>query len=144
MATLPKLGPSVLDAQLLYIKDNAERVLLVKDFLRADTYATMVATKILAELDVTTGHAIWGSISNITSGNGADANAPNRQMAINSVVLDTATAGYTGTEMALVFVDDTGTEILASTDETSDREVVISDVITTFAWYIQASQATLV
>jgi hypothetical protein len=144
MATLPKLGPSVLDAQLLYIKDNAERVLLVKDFLRADTYATMVATKILAELDVTNVHAIWGAISNITSGNGADANAPNRQMAINSVVLDAATAGYTGTEMALVFVDDTGTEILASTDETSDREVVTLDVITTFAWYIQASQATLV
>lgn len=136
---LTKHGQSVLDAQLNYIVTNTDRILLVPTYLRADSYATVVA-KIIAASAVTAGD-LFGTIVDETTQNGADANAPNRRLPVNSRVLDAAIASNTSpTDLCQILVDDGGSEILAVSNETTNRSISISDVVTSFSFYIQASQ----
>jgi hypothetical protein len=139
MATSPKIGASALDAQLDYIQTAATQLRLVHTFTRADTHATIVTNTVAMYTIVA--EDIFGAITDNTGAPG-DTDAPNRRLAVNAQELSAATQQYLGTELALLITD--GTEILTAADETSDRAVEVDDVITTWAFYIQASQATLV
>lgn len=135
-----KISVAALDAQLNYIVTNSERLLLVPSYVRSQTYATVSGAAIAESSSPS-----FGTIVNDTSGPTDDADAPSRRLPVNSIDLDAATGTNTeGTDLALVLVDDTGSEILAVTDETTDRAVAIDDVITTFAFFIQASQPSQV
>jgi hypothetical protein len=133
-----KIGQSALDAQLAYIRDNSTWIRLVKNYTRADTFAT-VDTNTIAKFAYT-GGTIFGTITDNTSAPG-DANAPNRRLPVNAQLLDNATGtNILDNPLSLVITD--ASEILANTDETTDRAVAVDDAITTFAWWIQASQPT--
>ena len=137
MAALTKLGQSVLDAGLEYIRDTSTDLRLVKNFTRAMTHANVV-TNTVAKFSYT-GGTIFGSITDETTQNGADVNAPNRRLAVNAQLLDDATGtNADANELSLVITD--AGEVLANTDETTDRAVAVDDSITTFVWFIQASQ----
>lgn len=133
-----KIGQSALDAQLEYIRDTSTDLRLVKNFTRADTFAT-VNTNTIAKFSYT-GGTIFGSISDNSDAPG-DANALNRRLAVNAQLLDDATGtNVAANDMCLVITD--AAEILAVTDETTNRAVDPLDAITTFAWWIQATQPT--
>lgn len=142
MAAPTKLGQSVLDAKLNHIINNSDRIVLVSTFARSHSYATVVGN-ILAESAISgSGDAIWSAIADETTLNGANANAPNRRLTVYARELDAATSGNGGgSDMAQVLLDDGNSEILAVSDETTDRAIAISDVVTTFEFFIQSSQA---
>jgi hypothetical protein len=127
-----------LDTQLDILQDDATILGLCKNFLRSDNYAT-TAGKVIASLAITSGHAFWGTRVDETSAPG-DANAPNRKQNCTSVELAPATGTANGTSDDLSLVLLSATEVLAATDETTDRAVATSDVITTFVTYFTASQ----
>jgi hypothetical protein len=139
MASPTFLAQQSLDAQLNYISSTTTKVALLKTYARTDNYATVEAN-ILAEADTT---GLFGSIINDETGTG-DAAAPSRRLPVNSVELDAAINGGNsgGSDMALALLS--ATAVLAVTDESSDRGVIDGDIITTFAWYVQASQPGLV
>jgi hypothetical protein len=132
-------GQSVLTAQLNAIQDVATELALVKTFLRADSYAQTQA-KIVARKTLTvTTDPIWGTRVP-DEGAPGDASAQNMRQNCIAVTLDPATdlENTEGTDLALVFMS--GSEVLAVSDETTSRAVAEFDVITTYAFYIQANQ----
>lgn len=140
MAVTPAtFGQSVLDAELDAIQDNGTKLGLCKNFLRSDNFATTDG-KIIASKAITSGHALWGTRTDDTSGGNDDVDAPSRRQFCTSVELDAATGAANGTTDELSLVILSGSEVLAVTDETTDRAVSVDDVITTFSFYIQASQ----
>ena len=140
MAKGTKIGQSALDAQLEYIRDTSTWLRLVKNYDRSDTFAT-VETNTIASFAYT-GGTIFGAITDNTDAPG-DVNAPNRRLAVNAQLLDDATGTNTSpNDLTLVITD--AAEILAVTDETTNRTVAPLDKITTFAWYVQATQPTQV
>ena len=132
-----KIGASALDAQLNYIVTNTNKIAIVENFLRSDTYAQTDA-KVVAEQATIGG--LFGSITNNLDAPG-DTNAPNRRLAVNAIELDPAGTTATG-DLSLVLMDSDNSEVLANNDETSDRDVETNDVMTTWAFYIQANQPT--
>lgn len=138
-ATPATFGESVLDAELNAIKNAGTKLGLCKNFLRSDNFATTDG-KIIASLAITSGHALWGTIVPDTSGVTDDADAPSRRLPCNAVQLDAATGTANGTTDELSLVILSGSEVLAVTDETTDRAVTGGDQITTFAFFLQASQ----
>jgi hypothetical protein len=139
MAAPTFIAATALDAQLTNITGLTTKIALLKTYARTDNYATVEAN-ILAEADTT---GLFGTIVNDETGNG-DAAAPNRRLPVNAVELDQAINGGNagGSDMAMALLS--ATAVLAVTDESSDRPVIDGDVITTFAWYVQASQPGLV
>jgi hypothetical protein len=138
MAAPTFIAQAALDAQLTNISAATTKIALLKTYARTDNYAT-VEGNILAEADTT---GLFGTIANDETGNG-DAAAPNRRLPVNAVELGAATGDNAGgSEMAMALLS--ATAVLAVTDESSSRPVVDGDVITTFAWYVQASQPGLV
>jgi hypothetical protein len=137
MAVLAMFGQSVLNAQLDEIKDNATKLGLCKNFLRSDDFATTDG-KVIASVAIDSANndnSFWGAR---TDDDTTDAAAPNRRQACDAVALDSATGESTAEELCIVLLS--ATEVLAVADETSDRNVVIGDDITTFGFYIQATQ----
>ena len=136
MAKGTKIGQSALDAQLEYIRDTSTDLRLVKNYDRADTFAT-VNTNTIAKFSYT-GGTIFGLITDNTDAPG-DVQASNRRLAVNAQLLNDATGTNADTnDLVLVITD--AAEILAVTDETTNRAVAVDDSITTFTWFIQASQ----
>ena len=141
MAAPTKLGASSLDAMLDQIRTTATHLRLVHSYTRADTWAT-INTNTCALYVISGGDIFNATYTNDTSGTG-DGDAPNRRMEIYAQELAPAIKDNTsGVELCLLLDD--GSEILAVTDETTNREVKINDVITTFVWFVQASQPTQV
>jgi hypothetical protein len=105
----------VLDNGLAYLKANTNKLALISDYAAGDSYATVTA-KILAE--VTT------SSANFTLGNGAS----NSRTLVNDAGLTdgAANAGNTagtGNLNHFVFLDTTGSKVLAATDESSNQDI---------------------
>ena len=142
MATPATFGQSVLDAQLDGIKNVTTTILLCKNYLRTDSYGDIVPAKVVASLgSINSGHALWGARTDeVTASPTDDANAPSRRQAIEAVTLASAVLDATNgsDDLSLILASDS--EVLAVTDETSDRSVTVGDVITTFAYYIQSTQ----
>jgi hypothetical protein len=134
------VGQSVLDAYLNTIKDTAVEVALVTGWLRTDDYAATQA-KVCAQLDVATGDAFWNqTIQDETATGEGDASAPNRRLECTSVVLNNAGAveNTDGTDLSLVIMS--GSEVLAVSNETTNRAITTGDSITTYGFYIQVDQ----
>jgi hypothetical protein len=142
MADTPAtFGQSVLDAQLDAIKNGATFVALCKNYDRADAYGTVVPGKVVAKLAITNAHAFWGARADDTSSGTDDGDAPSRRQTCTAVELAAALLTTNGTTDELSVVLYSGTEVLAVTNENSaSRAVAVDDVITTFQFYIQATQ----
>ena len=143
MAAPATFGQSVLNAQLDAIQNNAVTVGLCKNYARADDFAT-VQGKVIAQATIHSGHAIWGTRSPDFSGGTDDADAHSLRQALTAIELAAATGTANGSSDDLSLVLMSGSEVLAVTDETSDRAVSVNDVITTFAYYIQSTQPSTV
>ena len=128
MATFFTLN--ALDAEINYIKTEATRVLLVDPYDRSDNYATVNSnTKGFA--DITTSD--WDANPSTVNTNDRRLNFLGKQGA--------ATAdNLTPTNPHLVLVDVAATEVLAATDETSDKPVSNLDIIDFPGFYIEARQ----
>jgi hypothetical protein len=141
-------GQSVLNAQLDYIQYDLTKeamgatfVALCKNYSRADAYGTVVPGKIVAKLAISEDDAFWGGRDPITSGGTDDADAPSQRQTCTAVELAPALLTTDGTNDELSVILYSGTEILAVTNENSaSRAVAQDDVITTFEFYIQATQ----
>jgi hypothetical protein len=138
------INPNALDSQLNYITAKTDIWLyLVPTWLRSQSYATANTNKI-AEYDVSGDGAVFSAIVDDTGGNG-DSDAPNRRLPVGAVTYIDAVAGNVATtDLCQMLVDKTGTEILAVTNETTNRAVTVGDSITSFAFFVQASQPTQV
>jgi hypothetical protein len=127
-----KYGESVLDAMLTAISGASSlRLLLVPSYDRADTYAAVDAKWISEKASPT--------FQTIIDDPGGDADAKNRRLPVDSLVFDDADKANTdGNDLCQILVS--GTEILAVTNETTNRAINSGDSITSFAFYCQASQ----
>lgn len=138
MAAPTKFGESILDAMLDQIRSTSTILRLVHSYTRADNYATVVSNT-CAAYAIQSEDIFNATYTDETTLNGADVNAPNRRMAVAAQVLDDATGtNADGTELCLILTS--GSEVLAVTDETTDRAVSLGDSITTFPFFVQASQ----
>ena len=109
---------------------------MVPAWTRGTTYATANSNKI-AEFENPT----FGTIVNEETLNGADSDAPNRRLPVNSITfLDAVADNADGVDLCQMLVDKAGTTILAVSNETTDRPITTGDSITSFAFFIQASQ----
>jgi hypothetical protein len=143
MAALATFGQSVLNAELDAIQDAGTKLGLCKNFLRSDDYATTngkVIASVVIDAANSGSNLFWGAREDAISGATDDGDAPSRRQLCAAVQLDaaTGTADGAGDDLSLVILS--GSEVLAVTDETTDRVVVALDEITTFAFYLQATQ----
>lgn len=123
---------NALDAELDYIRQNAESIRLVNSFDPAiDTYASVVSNSVAA-----------AAIGPSDFGDSAD-NGYSRRMSFNGKD-GTATANDTNGNLYMVILDVNGTDILAVTDETSDGDVVNGADVEFPTFYMQADQPTQV
>jgi hypothetical protein len=145
--TKATFGASVLDAQLDAIKvdagnggTGATKVGLCVNYARADDFATADG-KIIAFKVIDTNDAFWGARTNDDTGVTDDTDAPSRRQACTPVELLPATGTANGSTDELSLLLLSATEVLAVVNESSvSRAVSVDDVITTFSFYIQASQ----
>ena len=142
MASPTYIHPFALDSQLRWISDKATRVCLVSSFARSDTYAQVVA-KILCYKHVS-GGPLFGDEYDVITGNGADADAPNRAMDFLGGDSDPAILGNgTGSDTAIVVLDDQNNRVLLATDDRGNRAVALNDVVTLYPFTFMSSQQTL-
>ena len=136
------IHPFALDSQLRWISDQATRVCLVSDFARSDTFAQVVA-KILCYVHVS-GGPLFGDEYDVTTGNGADADAPNRAMDFLGGDSDPAILGNgAGSDTAVVVLDDPNSRIILATDDRGNRAIAINDIVTMYPFAFMSSQQTL-
>lgn len=123
-----------LDSQLKFIRDNAERVVLLNTYSAADTYATVIAgSNILCSVAIAAGD--FDAIA------GAAANA--RRLTLQA---QSGTASNTSStpDLHVAILDDSASLILAVTDETSDQAITSGNTVNFQAWYIEARQPVAV
>lgn len=135
MATwLSNASGSVLDAQLIHIRDNAERLVLVNNYTLGDSYATVVA-----------GNNIIASVAiNNTDFDAIADSGNNRRLTVQA---QTATASNNSSAPdlhVLILKDSATSDVLAATDETSDQAITSGNPVNFPAWYIEAVQPTQV
>lgn len=109
------VSSNVLDSGINYIVNNSERMVVLSAYTFGDSYA-VVTGNILAAVAVTSGNFTVSS-----SGN-------NRQVQ-NSAGLQDASADATGTSSHFAFLNDTGTEVVWVTDETSLQTITAGNPV---------------
>ena len=121
----------VLDLGINRIKTNANKMILLKAYTAADSYATVNATNNIAEVAMATGDFALGS-----SGS-------------NRTLTTTAKSGVTATansgaspNLHIAFVDTTNSKVLWVTDETSDQVVTSGNTINFPAVVYTSNQPT--
>jgi hypothetical protein len=137
------IHPFALDSQLRWIADKATRVCIVSDFARSDTFA-QVSAKILCYKHFSTG-ALFGDEYDEYTSNGADTDAPNRVMDFlggNSepAILDNGT----GSDTAVVTLDDSNNRIILATDDRGSRAIAIGEVVILYPFSFMSSQQRLI
>jgi hypothetical protein len=134
-------GQSVLAAQLDGIRNAGTEVGIVKNFLRSETYAQTYA-KACALKDIDSGNAFWDPTRTNNNDAPGEASAQNLLQHTTEIQLDPAVlANAAGNDLALIVFS--ASEVLAVANETTNREIKVNDVITTFLTYFQASQPTV-
>lgn len=108
---------NVLDNGPAYIQANCERIVLLAAYTFGDAYATVVGgSNILAESPMVPGDFTLG-----TAGN-------NRTLTSGAAESDDA-ANAGGTASHIAFLDDTASEVLWVTEETSGQTIVIGNPV---------------
>lgn len=118
------LHADVLDNGLNYIKNNCNRVLLLKSYAAGDSYATVNGAGVkVAQADLVTG--------DFTLSNGA-ASARTITAAINGKAAGNALLGtVNGTDnMRIAFVDTANSKVLWVVEETTDQSITLGNPVT--------------
>jgi hypothetical protein len=108
--------PDLLDNGCAYLKATASRILLVPNYVKNASYASVEASK-LAEAAITA--ADFGAITSV---------GDNRRCTFNGKAGSTATATITGADLAFAFVS-SDNRVLYVTDESTDMPVTAGNTI---------------
>lgn len=122
---------SVLDAQLEYIRDNAERLVLLNNYSLGDAYATVVA-----------GNNIIASVAiNSTDFDAiADAAGDARRLPVQAQTATASNSSSTPDLHVAILKDSATSEVLVVVDETSDQAITAGNPVNFAAWYVEATQ----
>lgn len=121
---------NVLDNGINHIKNNAQRIVLLSAYTVGSTYATVI-TNILAEAATAPANytlATSGSNRTVTSAAG----------------LEDPSANATGTANHIAFLNDTGSDVLWVTSETSAQAITAGNPVTFPSLTYTAQQPTAV
>lgn len=119
---------NVLDNGINHIKNNAQRIVLLSAYVAGDSYA-VVTGNILAEAATAPANytvAASGSNRTVTSAAG----------------LEDASANASGTSSHIAFLNDTGTDVLWVTSETSAQAITAGNPVTFPSLTYTAQQPT--
>lgn len=122
------LHADVLDNGPAYVKTNCDKMLLIDEYTAGDSYATVNGNK-LAEATMASGDFTLAS-----SGN-------NRTMT-TATKSASATAGATGANLHIAFVDTVNSKVLMVTDETTDQTITNGNTVNFPAITYTANQPT--
>jgi hypothetical protein len=116
---------TALDAALNIIKNNANKMYLIKAYAFGDSYATVLGNKV-AEVAMAPTDMIV-----------ADGDSGGRKLTVAAKNAVPLTAG-TGTtpNLHIALVNDTGTTVYAVTDETSNQEMASGIEVNIPAWQV--------
>jgi hypothetical protein len=103
--------PDVLDNGLNEIKNNAERVAVIKAYAAGDSYATVTGNIVAHAATVPTDY---------TLGNQA---TTGRQVTTPAKTPNASASSQAGDNLHFAYLDDTGSRVLAVTDETTDQPI---------------------
>lgn len=126
------VNPDVLDLGINRIKTNADKMVLLKAYAAADSYATVNGTNNIAEAAMASG--------DYTLGNGASSSRT-----LTTAAGKTATASANsgaGPNLHIAFVDTVAGAVLWVTDETSDQVVTSGNAVNFPSVVYTSSQPT--
>lgn len=113
------VSSDVLDSGINYIKNNANKAILLKAYSAGDSYATVNTTNNIAEVATTSG--------DFTLGNGT-ASSRTLTAAAKTAVSVTSNSGASP-NLHVAYVNTTGSAVLWVTDETSDQVVTAGNTV---------------
>lgn len=117
-----------LEAELNYVRNNADQMRVITAYTQGDSYATVVANTVCT-IAVTATDLPVGVSGTL-----------NRQITVASKT-GTASASSPATpDLHIALVNSVGAEVLAVGDETTNQVIVSGNPITTPIWYVIAAQ----
>lgn len=117
-----------LEAELNYIRDNADQMRVITAYTQGDTYATVVANTVCT-IAVTATDLPVGVNGTL-----------NRQITVASKTGSASASSPPTPDLHIALVDSVAAEVLAVGNETTDQVIVSGNPVTTPIWYIIASQ----